>query len=120
MKAEEQLARLTIPDEKYNMPVEQLDLSVRTMNCLRRAGITTIGELISKGEKELLSLRNFGQKSRQELEARLNTLDLSLNPQPTKEETEQLEPEIEPAIETTETESTAEEEPETEENQPQD
>ena len=120
MKAEEQLARLTIPDEKYNMPVEQLDLSVRTMNCLRRAGITTIGELISKGEKELLSLRNFGQKSRQELEARLNTLDLSLSPQPTKEETEQLEPEIEPAIETAETESTAEEEPETEENQPQD
>ena len=81
MKEEEQLVRLSIPDEKYNMPVEQLDLSVRTMNCLRRGSISTVGELISKGEKELLSLRNFGQKSKQELEERLNTLGLSLTPQ---------------------------------------
>lgn len=85
MKTEEQLARLNIPDEKYNMPVEQLDLSVRTMNCLRRAGITTVGELLSKGEKELLSLRNFGQKSKQELEERLNPLGLSLNSQSMEE-----------------------------------
>jgi len=81
MKEEEQLIRLSIPDEKYNMPVEQLDLSVRTMNCLRRGGISTVGELISKGEQELLSLRNFGQKSKQELEERLNALGLSLTPQ---------------------------------------
>lgn len=79
MKTEEEQRRLKIPDEKYNMPVEQLDLSVRTMNCLRRAGITTVGELISRGEKELLSLRNFGLKSKQELEERLVTLDLSLS-----------------------------------------
>ena len=63
------------------MPVEQLDLSVRTMNCLRRGGISTVGELISKGEQELLALRNFGQKSKQELEERLNALGLSLTPQ---------------------------------------
>ncbi len=81
MKEEEQLIRLSIPDEKYNMPVEQLVLSVRTMNCLRRGGISTVGELISKGEQELLSLRNFGQKSKQELEERLNALGLSLTPQ---------------------------------------
>jgi len=81
MKEEEQLVRLSIPDEKYNMPVEQLDLSVRTMNCLRRGGISTVGEVISKGEQELLSLRNFGQKSKQELEERLNELGLSLTPQ---------------------------------------
>jgi DNA-directed RNA polymerase subunit alpha len=67
-----------IPDEKFNMPVEELDLSVRTMNSLRRGGITTVGELVSKGEKELLSLRNFGQKSRQEVEERLKSLGLSL------------------------------------------
>jgi DNA-directed RNA polymerase subunit alpha len=67
-----------IPDEKYNMSVEELDLSVRTMNSLRRGGITTVGELVSKGEKELLSLRNFGQKSRQEVEERLKSLGLSL------------------------------------------
>ena len=81
MKEEEQLIRLSIPDEKYNMPVEQLVLSVRTMNCLRRGGISTVGELIGKGEQELLSLRNFGQKSKQELEERLNALGLSLTPQ---------------------------------------
>jgi len=80
MKAEERLIRLSIPDEKYNMPVEQLDLSVRTMNCLRRSNITTVGELIGKGTKELLKLRNFGQKSYQEIEDRLASIGLSLNP----------------------------------------
>jgi DNA-directed RNA polymerase subunit alpha len=80
-QAEEEAAvRLPIPDEKYNMPVEQLDLSVRTMNCLRRASISTVGQLISLGEKELLSLRNFGLKSKQEIEERLNALGLSLTP----------------------------------------
>jgi len=77
----EKAIRLSIPDEKYNMPVEQLDLSVRTMNCLRRGGIATVGELISKGEKELMNLRNFGQKSKKELEERLEALELSLTPQ---------------------------------------
>jgi DNA-directed RNA polymerase subunit alpha len=67
-----------IPNEKFKMPVEDLDLSVRTMNSLRRGGITTVGELVAKGEKELLSLRNFGQKSRQEVEERLQSLGLSL------------------------------------------
>jgi len=78
IEQERALVRPAIPDEKYNMTVEQLDLSVRTMNCLRRAGITTLGELVSKGEKELLSLRNFGQKSMQEIEEHLKELGLSL------------------------------------------
>jgi DNA-directed RNA polymerase subunit alpha len=85
---EQKAVRLPIPDEKYNMPVEQLDLSVRTMNCLRRANITTVGQLITIGEKELLSLRNFGQKSRQEIEERLNSLGLSLSP-PDEESSEE-------------------------------
>jgi DNA-directed RNA polymerase subunit alpha len=80
MKAEERAIRLSIPDEKFNMPVEQLDLSVRTMNCLRRSNIATVGELIAKGTKELLKLRNFGQKSFQEIEDRLTAIGLSLNP----------------------------------------
>lgn len=80
MKAEERAIRLSIPDEKYNMPVEQLDLSVRTMNCLRRSNISTVGELIGKGAKELLKLRNFGQKSYQEIEDRLSSIGLSLSP----------------------------------------
>jgi DNA-directed RNA polymerase subunit alpha len=70
------------------MPVEQLSLSVRTMNCLRRGNISTVGELISRGEKGLLALRNFGQKSKQEIEERLNELGLSLTP--VTEETEEL------------------------------
>jgi DNA-directed RNA polymerase subunit alpha len=87
-----------IPNEKFSMPVEELDLSVRTMNSLRRGGITTVGELVSKGEKELLSLRNFGQKSRQEVEERLKSLGLSLmsdgsNTEEAEKETKEIEEE---------------------------
>ncbi len=113
MKEEEQLIRLSIPDEKYNMPVEQLDLSVRTMNCLRRSGIATVGELVSKKPKELLKLRNFGQKSFQEIEGRLKEMGLSLAPQvePKKEKEEAAEP---TAVETImETESLTESEDQT-------
>ncbi len=67
-------------EEEYNTPVEELGLSVRTMGCLRRAGIATVGEIISRGEKELMALRNFGQKSKQELEERLNAMGLSFTP----------------------------------------
>jgi DNA-directed RNA polymerase subunit alpha len=80
IEAEKQLVRASIPDEKYNMPVDQLELSVRTMNCLRRGGITTVGELISKGEMELLSLHNFGRKSMQEVKEQLEAMELSLTP----------------------------------------
>jgi DNA-directed RNA polymerase subunit alpha len=76
---EKKALRKTISEELYNMPIEQLDLSVRAMNCLRRSGINTVGELISIGEKELMSLRNFGQKSRQEIAERLKSLGLSLS-----------------------------------------
>ena len=81
LEVEKQFIRASIPDEKYNMSVEQLELSVRTMNCLRRSGIAIVGELVSRGEKELLSLRNFGQKSKKEVEERLRELGLSLTPQ---------------------------------------
>ena len=87
VEAEKEYAELAMSEEQYNMPVEQLSLSVRTMNCLRRGNISTVGELISRGEKGLLALRNFGQKSRQEIEERLNELGLSLNP--VTEETEE-------------------------------
>ena len=80
IEVEKESVRLSIPEEKYNMPVEQLNLSVRTMNCLRRGGITTVGELITKGEKDLLALRNFGQKSMREIEERLEILGLSFTP----------------------------------------
>jgi DNA-directed RNA polymerase subunit alpha len=121
MKAEERLIRMSIPDEKYNMPVEQLDLSVRTMNCLRRSNISTVGELIGKGTKELLKLRNFGQKSYLEIEERLRSIGLSLNPKVDQEEEEDTGAESEGThiIAGEETDTTAIPEPTNEEeNQP--
>ena len=76
-----------------NIPVEQLTLSVRTMNCLRRGNIKTMGEIISTGEKGLRNLRNFGRKSLQEIEERLNGLGLSLYPKVEEEEEEPAEDE---------------------------
>ena len=67
-----------IPNEKLSMPIEELELSVRTLNSLRRGGIATVGDLVLMGEKELLGLRNFGQKSRQEVEERLKDMGLTL------------------------------------------
>ena len=80
LKEEEEALRLSIPEEQYNMPVERLNLSVRTMNCLRRGGIDIVGQLIGTTEKELLALRNFGQKSMRELEERLEEMELSFKP----------------------------------------
>ncbi|MFC2022097.1 DNA-directed RNA polymerase subunit alpha [Chloroflexota bacterium] len=77
-KIEEEVSRLSMPEEQYNMPVEQLNLSVRTMNCLRRGGIATVGELVSKEEKDLMALRNFGQRSRREIVERLAAMGLSV------------------------------------------
>jgi len=95
-KEEVEAGRPAISEELYNMPVEQLNLSVRTLNCLRRGGIATVGEVISKGEKELMQLRNFGLKSRKELEDRIASLGLALRSESKAEEaaeesTEQLE-----------------------------
>ncbi len=84
---EKKALRASIPKDLFNMPVEQLDLSVRAMNCLRRSGITTVGELVSMGRKELLSLRNFGQKSKQEVEDRLKELGLNFSAEDTEDET---------------------------------
>jgi DNA-directed RNA polymerase subunit alpha len=75
---EKEPARASIAPELASMTVEQLNLSVRTLNCLRRGNINTVGELMAKTEKELMSLRNFGIKSKQELEERLKTLGLSM------------------------------------------
>ncbi|MBI4181139.1 MAG: DNA-directed RNA polymerase subunit alpha [Chloroflexi bacterium] len=70
-----------MPEEQFNLPVEQLNLSVRTLNCLRRGGIATLGELLGKQEKELMELRNFGQKSKREIVEHLEEMGLSLAPE---------------------------------------
>lgn len=65
-----------IPPEKYEMPLEQLGLSARTFNSLRRSGITKVGELLEKTDEDLLALRSFGQKSLEEVREKLKALDL--------------------------------------------
>ncbi|MBA7667819.1 DNA-directed RNA polymerase subunit alpha [subsurface metagenome] len=78
IEEEKEPDRLSIPEELYNMPMEQMNLSPRTLNCLRRGSIAIVGELIGKSEKDLMNLRNFGQKSKREIIDRLEGLGLSL------------------------------------------
>ncbi len=60
------------------LPVEELNLTVRSYNCLKREGIHTVGELISRSEQDLLDIRNFGAKSIDEVKAKLVEMGLSL------------------------------------------
>jgi DNA-directed RNA polymerase subunit alpha len=60
------------------LPIEELNLSVRSYNCLKRESINTVGELIQRSEQELTDIRNFGQKSIDEVKAKLDELGLSL------------------------------------------
>jgi DNA-directed RNA polymerase subunit alpha len=60
------------------LPVEDLQLTVRSYNCLKREGIHTVGELISRSEQDLLDIRNFGSKSIDEVKAKLAEMGLSL------------------------------------------
>jgi len=60
------------------VPVEDLDLTVRSYNCLKREGLSTVGELVGKTEEDLLAIRNFGQKSVDEVKEKLGEMGLSL------------------------------------------
>lgn len=71
---QEELEEDNIPNEFYETPIEQLDLSVRVFNSLKRTGITKIGELLEmldRGEETMLAIRNFGEKSLDELKDQL-------------------------------------------------
>lgn len=70
--ADAQMAKL------YAMPIEELDLSVRPYNCLKRAGINTVGDLIQRTEEEIVAVKNFGRKSLDEVREKLTSLGLSL------------------------------------------
>ncbi|GAA1421767.1 DNA-directed RNA polymerase subunit alpha [Agrococcus citreus] len=59
-------------------PIEELDLSVRSYNCLKREGINTVSELVALSETQLMNIRNFGQKSVDEVKDKLTELGLSL------------------------------------------
>jgi len=64
--------------EKLNMPITELELSVRSSNCLKDAKIKSIGELVKKSEMEMLKYRNFGKKSLTEINKILQEMGLSL------------------------------------------
>ena len=60
------------------MTIDELDLSVRSFNCLKRAGINTVEELIQHNEEEMMRVRNLGRKSLEEVQQKLAQLGLSL------------------------------------------
>jgi DNA-directed RNA polymerase subunit alpha len=61
------------------MTIEELDLSVRSFNCLKRAGINTVDDLINKSEEEMMKVRNLGRKSFEEVRDKLTSLGFTLN-----------------------------------------
>lgn len=82
----EYIENIVVPEEKIeekrehalDMTIEELDLSVRSYNCLKRAGINTVQELTEKTEDEMMKVRNLGRKSLDEVIQKLNALGLSL------------------------------------------
>lgn len=65
-------------EKALEMTIEELDLSVRSFNCLKRAGINTVEDLISRSEDEMMKVRNLGRKSLEEVVEKLNALGFSL------------------------------------------
>lgn len=66
------------PDTVMKMTIEELDLSVRSFNCLKRANINTVEDLMNKTEEEMIKVRNLGRKSLEEVEHKLAMMGLSL------------------------------------------
>lgn len=73
------------------VPIEDLNLTQRSYNCLKREGIHTVGELVSRTEQDLLDIRNFGMKSIDEVKEKLQTMGLSLKTSPLGFDTTNLE-----------------------------
>ncbi|MBQ8796481.1 MAG: DNA-directed RNA polymerase subunit alpha [Clostridia bacterium] len=66
-------------EKVLEMTIEELDLSVRSFNCLKRAGINTVEDLISKSEEDMMKVRNLGRKSLEEVMQKLGSLGFSLH-----------------------------------------
>ncbi len=66
------------PDNKLSMTIDELDLSVRSFNCLKRANINTVGDLINKTGEDMMKVRNMGKKSLDEVQKKLEMMGLSL------------------------------------------
>ena len=69
----------TIKEKVLEMTIEELDLSVRSFNCLKRAGINTVQDLINKSEEDMMKVRNLGRKSLEEVVNKLNSLGFNLS-----------------------------------------
>ncbi len=67
-----------IKEKVLEMTIEELDMSVRSFNCLKRAGINTVEDLISKSEEDMIKVRNLGKKSLEEVISKLQSLGLEL------------------------------------------
>ena len=71
--------RAEVQKEKVlEMTIEELDLSVRSFNCLKRAGIDNVEDLINRTEEDMIKVRNLGRKSLEEVIQKLNSLGLAL------------------------------------------
>ncbi len=73
-----ELIDATVSSPDLDLPIEDLDLSERPNNCLKRAQVNTVGELLTKTEDDLLNITNFGQKSLDEVKAKLDERGLTL------------------------------------------
>ena len=67
-----------VSNKKLDKKIEELDLSVRSYNCLKRAGINTVGDLTQKNEEEMMRVRNLGRKSLKEVVQKLREIGLDL------------------------------------------
>ena len=65
-------------EKVLEMTIEELDLSVRSFNCLKRAGINTVEDLINKSEEDMMKVRNLGRKSLEEVIHKLESLGFTL------------------------------------------
>jgi DNA-directed RNA polymerase subunit alpha len=66
-------------EKALEMTIEELDLSVRAFNCLKRAGVNTVQDLVYKSPEEMMKVRNLGKKSLEEVIAKLNSLGFNLS-----------------------------------------
>ena len=72
--------RLHLTEKMRNTPLEALELGQRSYNCLKRAGINNVSELVTKNQEDMMKVRNLGRKSLEEVEQKLNALGLGLRP----------------------------------------
>lgn len=78
LQEEEEIEEEEVDKEKmYSISIEDLDLSLRSFNCLKRAGIDSVGDIVSKTKEEMSKIKNFGKKSLTEVENKIHEMDLT-------------------------------------------